>query len=139
MTATTRWKDTINKDFDVVVNRIISNNSIDDNNHRLELKKVFTENQHAVFSNQNIEYNYINYTYTQTVMDTFTSDERTTTKTGFIIPYKCNDAINYIIDQNSTALKFFRKLLDYTNKNELEKNVFDFNDDFFYLVNFSCL
>lgn len=53
-----------------------------------------------------------------------------------IIIYQQNSSVFYIVDQNSSAKKLLRKLLAYTGKNEVDKNCFDFPDDFFiWLVN----
>lgn len=58
-------------------------------------------------------------------------EDRTVRKSVFIIAYHNGISINYIIDQNSSAQKMLRKLLSYTGKNEIEKNVFSFSNDFF--------
>lgn len=57
------------------------------------------------------------------------------TRTRIII-YKYRGTIYYIVDQNSRAKKLLRKLLGYTDKNEISAYNFDFPEDFFvWLVN----
>ena len=45
--------------------------------------------------------------------------------------YSTGYDVNYIIDQNSYAMKLLRKLLSYNGRNELERGNFDFSNDFF--------
>ena len=77
---------------------------------------------------KDIKFNYITYAYDQ--VDT-TNENKTARKDGFIIVYSTGYDVNYIIDQNSYAMKLLRKLLSYNGRNELERGNFDFSNDFF--------
>lgn len=136
MAATTRWKDTIATDFDDTVNKLTDAVLLDEQNTSISwgnwtLGREFQDNQHITICGRDVEYNFVKYSYDQTTINTFSMDDRTIRKTGFIIPYKSGGVISYIIDQNTSALKLLRKLLSYTNRNELNKSTFEFKDDFF--------
>lgn len=136
MAATTRWKDTVETDFNTAVRRLIDEVVSDERITNISwdnwtFNKIYDENQRIRLGDHDIEYNFIKYSYDQTTIDILSMDDRTIRKTGFIIPYKSAGGINYIIDQNTSAQKLLRKLLSYTNRNELEKSSFGFTDDFF--------
>ena len=136
MAATTRWKDTVANDFDDTVDSLIDTVISDEKITNITwdnwaLSRHFEENQHITLGGHDIEYNYITYAYDQTSSSEISSDDRTIRKEGFIIPYISGGPINYIVDQNTSAMKLLRKLLSYNGRNEIEKNTFEFTDDFF--------
>ena len=136
MAATTRWKDTIASQFDDIINSLIDPVMSEEKITNITwenwvLSKHFAENQHITLGGHDIEYNYILYAYDQTSTSEISQDDRTIRKEGFIIPYMSGGVINYIVDQNTSAMKLLRKLLSYTGRNEIAKNAFEFTDDFF--------
>ncbi len=93
--------------------------------------KVFEDNQKIQLNGREIQYNMIKCTYDQiTNEEDRPIEDRTMSKSLFIIVFH-NGNINYILDQNSNAQKLLRKLLSYTGKNEIQKNSFNFSNDFF--------
>jgi len=136
MAATTRWKDTVAKHFDNTVDSLIDTVLSDEKITNITwenwfLSRYFEENQQIRLGGHDIEYNYVTYAYDQTSSSEISQDDRTIRKEGFIIPYMSEGTINYIVDQNTSAMKLLRKLLSYTGRNEIEKNTFEFTDDFF--------
>lgn len=99
-------------------------------------EKVFDTNQSMNLNGRNIEYNMIKCTYDQVSAGPRRVEDRTVSKSIFIIVYDNGASINYIIDQNTSAQKILRKLLSYTGKNEIEKNAYSFSNNFFvWLIN----
>ncbi len=135
MAATTRWRDTVSKDINVSIDRLIDDVLSDDKATNItwdnwNLSKIFGVNQTISLNGKNIEYNYIKFSYDQTTLGDVSVEDRVVSREGFIIVYTSASGINYIIDQNSSAQKLLRKLLTYNKKNEIERNSFDFSNDF---------
>lgn len=133
MASTTRWRDTVSEGIDDAVQKLIDDVIEEDKVINVtwdnwSIDKFFAETQSIVMNGKEVKFNYIKYAYDQT--DT-TGDGRPTRKEGFIIVYSNGFDVNYIIDQNSYAMKLLRKLLSYTGRNELERDNFDFSNDFF--------
>ena len=133
MAATTRWRDTVSKGIDDSIQKLIDDVIDEDKVTNVtwdnwSIDKIFNDTQSIVLNGKNIRFNYIKYAYDQTDI---TSDNRPARKEGFIIVYSTGFDVNYIIDQNSYAMKLLRKLLSYSGRNELEKDNFDFSNDFF--------
>lgn len=136
MAATTRWKDLQIKSIDVAIDKLIDEVTSDERMTNISwdnwtLKRVFSENQTMKLNGKDVKYNYISYAYDQTTAGSVSVEDRVTRKEGFIIVYDSGGGVNYIVNQNSSAMKFLRKLLTYTGKNELEKNSFELSNDFF--------
>ena len=133
MASTTRWRDTVVENIDQAIQKLIDDvteeekvtNIIWEN---LSIQKCFTDNKTIKLNGKDIKFNYITYAYDQ--VDT-TNENKTARKDGFIIVYSTGYDVNYIIDQNSYAMKLLRKLLSYNGRNELERGNFDFSNDFF--------
>lgn len=133
MAATTRWRDTVSGGIDDAIQKLIDDVIDEDKVTNVtwdnwSIEKFFNDTQSIVLNGKDIKFNYIKYAYDQTDI---TSDNRPTRKEGFIIVYSTGFDVNYIIDQNSYAMKLLRKLLSYSGRNELEKDNFDFSNDFF--------
>lgn len=134
--STTRWSDTETSLLDSAIALLMDPVSIEDKAANISWEnwnftKVFTDNQSMQLNGRNIQYNMIKCTYDQISTGERPLEDRTVRKSVFIIAYHYGISINYIIDQNSSAQKMLRKLLSYTGKNEIEKNVFSFSNDFF--------
>lgn len=136
MAATTRWKDTVVTDFEESIVKLLDGVVSDERISNISwdnwlIQKVFENNHQVNLCGHMVEYNVVRYAYDQTTTNELSPDDRTIRKEGLIIVYKNGEVINYIIDQNTSAMKLLRKLLSYTGRNELEKNSFEFTDDFF--------
>lgn len=133
MASTTRWRDTVVENIDQAIQNLIDDVTEEEKVTNIiwenwSIQKCFTDNQTIKLNGKDIKFNYITYAYDQ--VDT-TNENKTARKDGFIIVYSTGYDVNYIIDQNSYAMKLLRKLLSYNGRNELERGNFDFSNDFF--------
>lgn len=133
MASTTKWRDTISENIDESIQKLIDEVVDDDkvtnvrwSNWRVE--KFFEDTQSIILNGKEVKFNYIKYAYDHTDIS---NTSRSIRKEGFIIVYSSGFDVNYIIDQNSYAMKLLRKLLSYGGRNELERYVPDFSNDFF--------
>lgn len=134
--STTRWSDTETNQLDSAIALLIDSVPNEEKTTNISwenwsFSKAFPENQSVEMNGRNIQYNMIKCTYDQISAGERPLEDRTVRKSVFIIVYHNGISINYIIDQNSSAQKMLRKLLSYTGKNEIERNVFSFSNDFF--------
>ena len=133
MASTTRWRDTVVENIDQAIQKLIDDVTEEEKVTNIiwenwSIQKCFTDNKTIKLNGKDIKFNYITYAYDQ--VDT-TNENKTARKDGFIIVYSTGYDVNYIIDQNSYAMKLLRKLLSYNGCNELERGNFDFSNDFF--------
>ena len=133
MASTTRWRDTVVENIDQAIQKLIDDVTEEEKVTNIiwenwSIQKCFTDNKTIKLNGKDIKFNYITYAYDQ--VDT-TNENKTARKDGFIIVYSTGYDVNYIIDQNSYAMKLLRKLLSYNGRNELERGNFDFSNDFF--------
>lgn len=142
MGTTTRWIDRKTVDLDDAVSLLIDSVEPDEKVKTIVwdnwcFDKRFLENCEIMLNGRNISYNMIRYSFDQITMDgTQPVEDMTSKKAGFIIVYKTESSLNYIIDQNSSAQRMLRRLLSYSGKNEIERNMFELDDDFFiWLIN----
>lgn len=136
MATTTRWLDTVCNNINVAIDSLIDDVVSDERTSNItwdnwQLEKAFDTNQTMLLNNRNVEYNYIKYSYDQKTTGNVSEEDQVIKREGFIIAYATGSSINYIIDQNSSALKLLRRLLSYTGKNEIERNSLDLSNDFF--------
>lgn len=130
--ATTRWKDTTVKSLDQALTKLTAPVKDDDQGHNIawrnwSQKKLFEQNQKIKLNGDEVEYNMIRFNFDQLTTEIGTVVQ----KEGFIIVYHDVTGISYIIDQNSIALKLLRKIMGYSGKNQIEKNVIELSNDFF--------
>lgn len=141
MSATTRWRDNQADGIESVCEKMLSNIIDDERTNsiywkNISCRKVFDDIQTITINGVCIRYTALHYRYDQISAQDDPKDDRSILKNGLIIIYQQGDAVFYIVDQNSSAKKLLRKILAYTGKNEIDKNCFDFPDDFFiWLVN----
>lgn len=133
MASTTRWRDTVVENINQAIQNLIDDVTEEEKVTNIiwenwSIQKCFTDNKTIKLNGKDIKFNYITYAYDQ--VDT-TNENKTARKDGFIIVYSTGYDVNYIIDQNSYAMKLLRKLLSYNGRNELERGNFDFSNDFF--------
>lgn len=134
--ATTRWTDTKTASLDAAISLLLDSVSSDERTANIswenwEIRRVFPDNQTITLNGRNIQYNMIKCSYDQISSGEQPLEDRTVRKSAFVIPYHNGTAVNYIIDQNTSAQKMLRRLLSYTGKNEIERNVYNFSNDFF--------
>lgn len=134
--STTRWTDSKTIKLDDAISLLIDPVEENDENKWIvwrdwQLNKAFSSSKSITINGFNVDYNVIHYNYNQVTVVPSPSEDRIIPKSGRIIVYYYMGAINYIIDQNSNAQKMLRRLLSYSGKNEIEKNSFQFNSDFF--------
>ena len=133
MASTTRWRDTVVENIDQAIQKLIDDVTEEEKVTNIiwenwSIQKCFTDNKTIKLNGKDIKFNYITYAYDQ--VDT-TNENKTARKDGFIIVYSTGYDVNYIIDQNSYAMKLLRKFLSYNGRNELDRGNFDFSNDFF--------
>lgn len=133
---TTRWKDSKAENFENIITLLMTTPQNDTNTETTiytnwKVEKVFETNQSIKLNKKNIIFNLIRYQYDQISPGDQPIEDRTVPNQGFIIPYYNEISINYIINRNSDAQKILRKLLNYSGKNEIEKNMFSLHNDFF--------
>lgn len=100
-----------------------------------EATASFESNQNIVINGQNIEFNLVRVSY-DLIENSIISEGGPSRKSFFVIPYKMNNIIRYIININSGALTVLRRLLSYTGRNEITAITYSFTNDFFtWLIN----
>ena len=134
--ATTRWYDTETTSLEKAIDLLTDTVLDEDKQINISWKnwnsiKVFDENPTLQLNGRDIEYNMIKVTFDQISASGQSTEEIIVRKSIFVIVYYNGISVNYIISQNTSAQKLLRKLLSYTGKNEIEKNVFSFSSDFF--------
>ena len=143
--STTRWvEEDSNKTLEQAINTLLANErSIEDNDsgdaviyRNWSVRRIGEKNQEITLNGRNINFTFIRYTADQIVPGKQPEIDRTNHIEGFIIPYKANSNVNYIINRNSDAQKLLRKMLGYTGRNEISLNMLDFSSDtFFWIIN----
>lgn len=133
---TTRWTENGSKDLDTIIEILLdipSNDLLNDSTAYINwnIEKKFDNNKKIQLNNRDIEYNLIKYSYDQVSPGGQPVEDRTVYKDGFIIIYWNGSHVSYIISRNSDGLKLLRKMLKYSGKNEISKNVFEIDSDFF--------
>ena len=138
---TTRWKDNRTKSLDDSIKLLTSEHPDDSPDEATGytnwvIKKSFETNENMTLNGRIITYNHFKYSYDQVVAGDQPLEDRTVKKEGFIIAFSNGPVVNYIISRNSDAQKILRKILNYSGKNEIEKNASTINSDlFFWLIN----
>lgn len=134
--VTTRWSDGETKTLEEVLEILLEipeDDIVEDSTaySNWNIDKQFTDNLTLRLNNRDITYNLIRYSYNQISPGGQPLEDRTVSKDGFIIPYFNGVCVNYIISRNSDGQRILRKLLKYCGRNEVAKNSFDINSDFF--------
>lgn len=131
--STTRWSDTKINSLDDAIQLLMDSVTPDDKSATVfwdnwSFAKAFTEDQLVQINGRDITYNMIKCTYDQISAGERPIEDRTMHKSVFIIVYHNGTSVNYIINQNSNAQRMLRRLLSYTGRNEIEKNVYSFSN-----------
>lgn len=136
--VTTRWIDGQVRTLEEVVQTLL-NGPIEDEcsdgtttiYSNWEICKEFENSATINLNSREIQYNLIRYEYDQVSPGSQPIEDRTVKKDGFIIVYATSGTVNYIINRNTDAMKLLRKMLNYSGKNEILKNAFNIESDFF--------
>lgn len=131
--ATTRWTNCETNTLDEIIDNFLkvpNDDVVGDSTAytNWSIRKEFETNQQIKLNNKEISYNYITYSYNQITPGI---EPIEVSKDGFVVVYTNGNCVSYIISRNSDGLKLLRKMLKYTGKNEISKNVFNINSDFF--------
>ncbi|MDU2265217.1 hypothetical protein [Clostridium celatum] len=134
--VTTRWSDSENSILENVLERLLQIPEDDEVGESIayadwEINKKFNDNPKIMLNNREISYNLIKYSYNQISSGSQPIEDRTIPKNGFIVVYSNGVGISYIISRNSDGMKLLRKMLKYSGRNEISKNTFDIESDFF--------
>lgn len=134
--VTTRWSDSENIILDNVLERLLQVPTDDEVGESIayadwKINKKFNGNPKIMLNNREISYNLIKYSYNQISSGDQPIEDRTIPKNGFIVVYSNGVGIGYIISRNSDGMKLLRKMLKYSGRNEISKNSFDIESDFF--------
>lgn len=138
---TTRWLDNKIESIEEAIEllSVAPNNYINQDSpsyYNWDVQKVFEEIQEVTLNGKEIKYNYFKYKYDYITPGNQPIEDRTVKNEGIIIAYFNGKSVNYIINRNSDAQKILRKLLNYTGRNEIEKNMVSFDNVFFiWLIN----
>lgn len=139
--STTRWIDKVSTDLDRAIESIISEKNLNCDTQvesslfkNWKFAKKHDENKIMAINNRNITYNFIEFSVDRIDPGLQPEIDRTHPINGFVIPY-FNGSVNYIINRNSNAQSLLRKILGYTGKGEIEKNMSPITSDmFFWLI-----
>lgn len=138
---TTRWLDKKTKNFDMII-ELLSEAPKDEINEssysycNWSINRVFLDNQCIKLNGKEIHYNYFKYRYDYILPGPQPIEDRTSKNEGIVIPYYNGTSVNFIINRNSDAQKLIRKIMNYSGRNEIEKNMFSIDNDFFiWLIN----
>lgn len=138
---TTRWKDNEAEDFNKIIELLATTPADEINKESTtyanwNIVKVFDANEQIKLNGKNIDFNFFKYKYDQISPGDQPEEDRTVKNEGVVIPYYSGVTVNYIINRNSDAQKILRKMLNYSGRNEIEKNMFSLDNDFFiWLIN----
>lgn len=136
---TTRWIDNEDKNFESIIENFMNDESIkidknSDNKtvyNNYKTYKLFQENEEIILNNETIVFNGITFTYDLIRKGDEPIEERTMPKESQIIVFKYKNSVKYIIDKNSDAQFFIRKLLKYEGQKEIERVSLPMNSDLF--------
>lgn len=137
----TRWKDNgkdngKDKDLQGILATILKTKNEEDNDDRISYRNIVTnkkfgENLSIILNSKKIIFNKIDFSYDSITPGIGAIEDRTTETKGFIILYSNGINNNYIINKNTDAQRIIRKLNGYTGRGEVEKNIFEMQNDFF--------
>lgn len=132
---TTRWTDTETNTLEGALEIIKKPVSDDNSIINWNISIGYDNNQLMQVGGKNITYNVAKLTYDQITSDDPDTplEERVRTNSALIIPYFNGSSVNYIINKNSNAQTILRKLLNYTGRGEIVKNIFDEIDSNFFI------
>ncbi len=138
--STTRWIDNVTNNLEEAISLILAEKiNVEDSDttqySNWQLTQEFEEIQKATLNGREISFTCIRYMFDQIIPGDQPVIDRTRKNEGFIIPYSNGQQINYIISRNSNALRVLRKILGYTGKGEISKNMMSTDSDmFFWLI-----
>lgn len=136
---TTRWMDNEDGNFENIIQNFMDYDSIKIDNksdnktvyNNFKTYKLFEENEEIILNNETIIFNGVIFTYNLIRKGNEPIEERIMPQESKIIVFKYKNSIKYIIDKNSEAKFFIRKLLKYEGQKEIEQVSSPMDNDLF--------
>lgn len=135
----TRWIDNKIKDIKIALASLIHDNDIKKNNSslfdykHLKTNKICKEDHVITIKGKSIEFNIVDFHFDKIKIDddTLSLGDRTNPVSGFVIIYKDNGSVNYIISRNSDASRVLRYLLNCKTRGRISRNQPELYSDLF--------
>ncbi|AWI44786.1 hypothetical protein BJG88_08560 [Staphylococcus nepalensis] len=136
---TTRWKNDKENNFENNIQNLVDfNNIIDDQNkdnktyhQNFEVIKIFDENQKISLTDEETLFNTFIVKYEKVRSGTEPIEERTDKQSLELMAYNNRGTTKFIINKNTDAMFFIRKLLKYKGQKEISNLNIELENDFF--------
>lgn len=136
---TTRWKNDKENNFENNIQNLVDfNNIIDDQNkdnktyhQNFEVIKIFDENQKISLTDEETLFNTFIVKYEKVRSGTEPIEERTDKQSLELMAYNNRGTTKFIINKNTDAMTFIRKLLKYKGQKEISNLNIELENDFF--------
>lgn len=139
-----KWTYNTDKDFDGIIENMLSYptwwvhevDSLSGENLLVEIKKVFDDNQKIMINGNEIQYNYIDYSYEKVRPGEASNEMRSTrifSQKGFLIVYTDGTSIQIITNRSSNAgtKTILRKINNCSKNLEIVENINNISEDTF--------
>lgn len=140
---TTRWKNDKENSFEKNIENLIDFNSIIDDldkgtktyHQNFKVKKIFEKNQEVSLADEKTYFNKFDVTYERVRSGIEPIEERTDKQSLELLAYNNRGTTKFIINKNTDAMFFIRKLLKYKGQKEISNlNIVLENDFFLWLL-----
>lgn len=136
---TTRWKNDKENNFENNIENLVDFNSIIDDQNKdnktyhqnFEVAKIFDENQKISLTDEETLFNTFIVKYEKVRSGTEPIEERTDKQSLELMAYNNRGTTKFIINKNTDAMFFIRKLLKYKGQKEISNLNIELENDFF--------
>lgn len=136
---TTRWKNDKENDFEKNIENLIDFNSINNDldkgkktyHQNFKVKKTFEKNQEVSLADEKTYFNKFHVTYERVRSGIEPIEERTDKQSLELLAYNNRGTTKFIINKNTDAMFFIRKLLKYKGQKEISNLNIELENDFF--------
>ncbi|MCH4383005.1 MULTISPECIES: hypothetical protein [Staphylococcus] len=136
---TTRWKNDKENNFENNIQNLVDFNSIIDDQNKdnktyhqnFEVVKIFDENQKISLADEETLFNTFIVKYEKVRSGTEPIEERTDKQSLELMAYNNRGTTKFIINKNTDAMFFIRKLLKYKGQKEISNLNIELENDFF--------
>ncbi|WP_017723196.1 hypothetical protein [Staphylococcus xylosus] len=136
---TTRWKNDKENDFEKNIENLIDFNSITNDlekgnktyHQNFMVKKAFDKNQEVSLADEKTYFNKFHVTYERVRSGIEPIEERTDKQSLELLAYNNRGTTKFIINKNTDAMFFIRKLLKYKGQKEISNLNIKLENDFF--------
>ncbi|MDS3836281.1 hypothetical protein [Staphylococcus hominis] len=136
---TTRWKNDKENNFENNIQNLVDFNSIIDDQNKdnktyhqnFEVVKIFDENQKISLTDEETLFNTFIVKYEKVRSGTEPIEERTDKQSLELMAYNNRGTTKFIINKNTDAMFFIRKLLKYKGQKEISNLNIELENDFF--------